>query len=134
MSNQNINTLQGHRSEPLPSYWARSPDGILGGVCKGLAEKLNLDPLLVRIVWLIGLFFGVGILLYITLFLAFPRRDRIEGAWQKKILGVCLKISQKWSWDPGVVRFIALWLLIATGGTALLMYLAVFVLLLLDPS
>ena len=43
----------------------RSNNGMIGGVCAGLAEYLNLDPTIVRIVWvLMVLFAGFGILLY----------------------------------------------------------------------
>ena len=47
---------------------------MIGGVCAGLGEYLGLDPTIVRIVWvLMVLFAGVGILLYIILWLVMPK-------------------------------------------------------------
>ena len=48
-------------------------DRILGGVCGGLGNYLNVDPVLVRVVWAI-LFFaaGVGFLAYILAWIIIP--------------------------------------------------------------
>jgi phage shock protein C len=48
-------------------------DRILGGVCGGLGNYLNVDPVLVRVVWAI-LFFaaGVGLLAYILAWIIIP--------------------------------------------------------------
>ena len=52
----------------------RSNNKMSGGVCAGLGEYLGLDPTIVRIVWvLMVLFAGVGILLYIILWLVMPK-------------------------------------------------------------
>src|SRR5207245_7771706 len=57
----------------------RSNNRILGGVCAGLAEGFRLDPLWVRIAFLVLVFLqGVGIFIYIVLWLVMP--ERIEGA------------------------------------------------------
>ncbi|MDB9153225.1 PspC domain-containing protein [Parabacteroides distasonis] len=54
----------------------RSNNGMIGGVCAGLAEYLNLDPTIVRIVWvLMVLFAGFGILLYVILWLVMPKQQ-----------------------------------------------------------
>ena len=48
----------------------------IGGVCAGLAEYLDIDPTIVRIVWvLMVLFAGFGILLYIILWLIMPKQQ-----------------------------------------------------------
>lgn len=45
----------------------------LCGVCGGIAEYLDIDPTLVRIIWvLLVLFAGTGILLYIILAFLMP--------------------------------------------------------------
>jgi phage shock protein PspC (stress-responsive transcriptional regulator) len=48
----------------------------LGGVCGGVAEYLNIDPTLIRIFWVILVFFppGLGIVMYI-LFWIFVHRN-----------------------------------------------------------
>ena len=49
-----------------------SVDSPVGGVCSGLAYYFNTDPLLLRIIFIIGLFVGFGFLLYIVLWIALP--------------------------------------------------------------
>ena len=50
-----------------------STDKKIGGVCAGLADYFDLDPTLVRIVWLLAvLFAGTGGLIYIILWIALP--------------------------------------------------------------
>ena len=54
----------------------RSNTKMIGGVCAGLAEYLDIDPTIVRIVWvLMVLFAGFGILLYIILWLIMPKQQ-----------------------------------------------------------
>jgi len=56
----------------------RSQDRILGGVCAGLAEGFHLDPLWVRILFIVLVFVqGVGIFLYVVLWLVMS--ERVEG-------------------------------------------------------
>lgn len=51
----------------------RSREGIIGGVCGGLANHMQVDPLLVRLLFLfLFLVFGFGPLLYIILWLLVP--------------------------------------------------------------
>lgn len=52
----------------------RDPDNaIIGGVCSGLAAYLNVDPIVVRLFFIImTLAFGFGILVYIILFFVMP--------------------------------------------------------------
>ena len=46
---------------------------ILAGVCGGLADYLGLDPVLVRVLWIVVvLSFGLGILAYVLLWLLTP--------------------------------------------------------------
>ncbi|ABX41651.1 PspC domain-containing protein [Lachnoclostridium phytofermentans] len=42
------------------------------GVCGGIAEYINLDPTVVRILWIIFSFWGVGILAYIACAFVMP--------------------------------------------------------------
>jgi phage shock protein PspC (stress-responsive transcriptional regulator) len=48
-------------------------DKSIGGVCSGLAYYFNTDPLLLRILFVIGLFVGFGFLLYLILWIAIPQ-------------------------------------------------------------
>ncbi len=50
-----------------------STDKKIGGVCGGLADYFDLDPTLIRIVWLLAfLCAGVGLLAYVILWIALP--------------------------------------------------------------
>lgn len=54
-------------------------DRRIAGVCGGLAKYLNVDPTVVRIVFLVALLFGsLGFWAYIIVWLAAPEDNRIE--------------------------------------------------------
>jgi len=48
-------------------------DRILAGVASGMAERFDLDPTLVRLIWVVSVFFGgFGLLLYIVMAIIVP--------------------------------------------------------------
>ena len=48
---------------------------MLGGVCAGIAEYLNVDPTLVRLIWAFFVVFaGTGILAYIICWIVIPEK------------------------------------------------------------
>jgi phage shock protein C len=50
-----------------------SRDKKIAGVCAGLAEYFDLDPTVIRIIWLLAIFLGgTGFLLYLILWIALP--------------------------------------------------------------
>ncbi len=54
-------------------------DRMIAGVCGGLAEVLDIDPTIVRLVFvLLALLGGHGILLYLILWLIMPRADQVK--------------------------------------------------------
>ena len=59
-------------------------DKPIGGVCSGLAYYFNIDPLLIRILFVIGLFVGFGFLLYIILWIALPMAETPEQIEEMK--------------------------------------------------
>ncbi|MBQ8158445.1 MAG: PspC domain-containing protein [Prevotella sp.] len=60
-------------------FYLSDKDKKIGGVCGGIAEYFNIDPLLVRIGFLF-LFFGMGtgLLFYLLLWILAPKRP---SAW-----------------------------------------------------
>jgi phage shock protein C len=49
------------------------------GVCGGLAEYLNVDVVIVRIVWaFLGLCYGTGIILYLVCAFVLPNKSEVE--------------------------------------------------------
>ena len=60
---------------PSDQRFYRGTDRILSGVCSGLAEGFHVDPLWVRLGFVLLAFVqGVGVLLYIVLWLLMPER------------------------------------------------------------
>jgi phage shock protein C len=53
-------------------------DKMLGGVCGGLAEYFSIDPVLVRLIFVLAVIFGgSGILAYIILWIIIPQKPFI---------------------------------------------------------
>lgn len=49
---------------------------MIDGVCTGFAECLNIDPTIVRLIWvLLSMCYGGGVLLYIIAMIIMPRED-----------------------------------------------------------
>jgi phage shock protein C len=42
------------------------------GVCQGMAEYINIDPTVVRLLWVIFAFSGVGLLAYVIAAIIMP--------------------------------------------------------------
>jgi len=46
---------------------------VFGGVCGGIGEFINIDPVIIRLIWLALFFmFGVGLLVYLFSWLIIP--------------------------------------------------------------
>jgi phage shock protein C len=57
-------------------------DKMIAGVCGGIAEYFNMDPTLVRIIYVLVSIFSIafpGILVYIILWLVIPETDKVES-------------------------------------------------------
>jgi phage shock protein PspC (stress-responsive transcriptional regulator) len=61
--------------EPRRIYKKR--DGKLLGVCAGIGEYLNVDPVILRILWVIFGCVGAGIIAYIICAVVMPYEDQI---------------------------------------------------------
>lgn len=49
------------------------------GVCGGIGEYLNVDPTVIRLLWIMAVFFfGTGLLVYIICAFIMPNRSEIE--------------------------------------------------------
>ena len=47
----------------------------VAGICGGIAEYANIDPTIVRVLWiLLSLIYGVGIILYIAMWIIVPEK------------------------------------------------------------
>lgn len=51
----------------------RDPDNrVLGGVCSGIGAYFDIDPVIIRVIFVVSLFIGFGPLLYIILWIVVP--------------------------------------------------------------
>lgn len=87
---------------------------VLGGVCAGIANYLNLDPILVRVLWI--LLFGVSFVAYLLLWIAVPstsvkevggiRKRLFRDIDHKVIGGVCAGLSKYFGVKVIIVRLL----------------------------
>ena len=55
-------------------------DRRIAGVCGGIARYLNIDPTVVRILFLVSIFFGfIGLWAYLIVWIAAPEDNQIEN-------------------------------------------------------
>jgi phage shock protein PspC (stress-responsive transcriptional regulator) len=73
--------IGGSEEEPRTSWERRSgtkriyrdpDDRMIGGVCGGLAGYTNIDPVIIRLIFVVLLFMGIGALGYIILWIVVP--------------------------------------------------------------
>ena len=60
----------------MPKRIYRSENKIIGGVCGGLGEYLDIDPVIIRLIWAVAVFasMGVALLIYLVSWLIIPMR------------------------------------------------------------
>jgi len=51
---------------------------MLGGVCGGIGEYLDIDPTIIRLLWALFLLTGVGIIAYIIAWLIIPEKPKTK--------------------------------------------------------
>lgn len=61
------------KSKEVKRLYRSKENKILGGVCGGVAEHLGVDPVIIRLLWVLGSFlWGFGIILYIIAWIIIP--------------------------------------------------------------
>ncbi len=66
-------TQESTQSETRKRLYRDTEDSIIGGVALGIARYFDVDPVIVRLIFLVSIFFnGFGILIYILLWLLVP--------------------------------------------------------------
>lgn len=57
----------------------------IAGVCGGIGEYFDIDPSILRLIWLVLIFFGgFGIIAYIIAFVIIPRRSELTSDSEKQ--------------------------------------------------
>ncbi len=71
-------------------------DKIIGGVCSGLAEYLDIDSSIVRIAFLLIFFFGgSGLLIYFIMWIIIPAKPSSDVSSEKVVPTSAKKIEKK---------------------------------------
>jgi phage shock protein C len=48
---------------------------MIAGICGGIAEHLETDPTIIRLLWAVGtLFYGIGLLAYLIAWIIIPEK------------------------------------------------------------
>ncbi|MCX6137312.1 MAG: PspC domain-containing protein [Ignavibacteriales bacterium] len=102
--------------EPRRLYRSRT-NKILGGVCGGMAEYFDVDPVIMRVLFLLlALFGGSGLFLYIASLVIIPRKPLPQSSVTPEQMEV----------KSGNVSMVFGILLVCVGGLVLLSNLGVF--------
>jgi phage shock protein PspC (stress-responsive transcriptional regulator) len=115
-------------------------DRKIAGVCAGLGEYFDLDPVFFRLFFLFSILFGgLGLLAYVVLWILMPlapgaqsaaragRRLRLS-AQERMIGGVCGGLGEFFELDP--ILFRAAFLVAAVlGGAGVVLYLVLWLLI-----
>jgi len=117
-SRQEQQTTSSTTSTGHKKLFRNENDKILGGVCGGLANYFNIDVVVVRIIFVILLFSGIGFLTYIVMWIAVPsssteqiggtRRKLFRDPDEKMIAGVCSGIGNYFGINPWIPRVLFL--------------------------
>lgn len=76
----------------------RGTDRMIGGVCSGLAEALHLDPIWVRLAFVILAFAqGLGVVLYVVLLVIMPERGADRPAGRNAFDSMANDIKRAWA-------------------------------------
>ena len=90
---------------------------ILGGVCSGVAAYFGIDPVIVRVLFIVFAFTGFGVLLYLLLWIFVPGSILLENGVRKRLYrnpdgkimgGVCSGMGSYFNINPWIPRVIFL--------------------------
>jgi phage shock protein PspC (stress-responsive transcriptional regulator) len=101
-------------------------DKKIAGICAGLGEYFELDPLFFRLFFLVSLFFGgIGALVYLLLWIMVPEKPGGDGKGaakdlrlsrsDRKIAGVCGGLGEWLDVDPVFFRVAFILFALACG-------------------
>ena len=109
--NQNYSQFQSSGNKRL---YRDQNSKILGGVCSGIAAYFNIEPIIIRLVFI---FSGIGFLAYILLWAFLPSSDSVQNGVRKRlyrnpddkiISGVCSGIASYFNINVWIPRLLFL--------------------------
>ncbi len=55
--------------------YRNTKDKVIAGVCSGIADYFNIDPVIIRLIWIVTcLAWGAGILAYLIAWIIIPKK------------------------------------------------------------
>ena len=117
----------------------------IAGVCAGLGDYFEIDPIVFRLFFLFSVFFGgLGILVYVVMWILVPLQQTAPGQIRagnrlhlsntnRMLAGVCGGLGEHAQLDPVLIR-VAFVLLAFACGFGLLIYLALWLVLPRPPA
>ncbi|HEY7674019.1 MAG TPA: PspC domain-containing protein [Burkholderiales bacterium] len=123
----------------MKKLYRLTEDRKLAGICAGLGEYFDLDPVFFRLFFLASLLFGgLGALGYLLLWIMVPEKTGAAGERRmarlhlsnsdRKIAGVCGGLGEWLEIDPVIFR-VAFVLLALVCGLGILVYLLLWMLI-----
>ena len=82
--------------EQVKKLYRSRKNRVIGGVCGGIAEYFNVDPVIIRVLFVaLAIADGIGILIYIVLMIVLPDENKIVASSLKEnIEGVANEIKE----------------------------------------
>ena len=113
-----------HPGDSQNSKWVRSTHGWLAGVCEGLSRQFGMPVWSLRTIWVLFtlLSFGTGVAIYFVLAICLPDDRNLAFVENKKLLGVCVRLSRLFNLEVGVVRALTVLLGLASLGITVIGY------------
>ena len=115
--------------------YRNTSDKVIAGVASGLANYFSVDPIIFRLIFIVSLFTGFGLIAYIIFWIGIPANDsgkinenkRLYRDGDNEILGgVAYGLGNYFGIDPALVRVLFI-LSIFIGGFGILAYLILWV-------
>jgi len=115
--------------------YRNTSDKVIAGVASGLANYFSVDPIIFRLIFIVSLFTGFGLIAYLIFWIGIPANDsgkinenkRLYRDGDNKILGgVAYGLGNYFGIDPAIVRVFFI-LSIFFGGLGILAYLILWV-------
>ena len=59
----------------MKKLYRNKTDYKIAGICSGMGDYFEIDPVIIRLVFLLGLFLGGGLIVYIIGWIIIPEKD-----------------------------------------------------------
>lgn len=104
-------------------FLLRSSDGLIAGVCAGIAQRLETPAWAIRVFWIFAVLFGgLGLLAYLAFWISMPSDQDSTRGMRPVVLGVCNRLSQKLEIDIAILRLVAIFALVTSFGIVAIGY------------